>query len=239
MTSNEMRDGRTVKYADASFRTNAWELALRDLTDSEVDAIQSLFDGVEGRIGTFTFVDPTANLLADSEELYKASWVKGPLLQIAAGIDDPVGGQRAVRLTNASQTTQEFSQSIASPAWFRYTFSVYARSTSETTVMLARSASSSTHSRVYQVGMGWTRLVLSGALSSTDTDVQFAVQMPAGVTVDFYGLQVEAQPCASAYKRTGAQNGVYENARFDEDVLRLISDGPDQHRFNLRIVARD
>ena len=64
-------------------------------------------------------------------------------------------------------------------------------------------------------------------------------EVPEAGAIEVFGFQVEAQPCASAYKKTGARNGVYSSARFGEDTLRVVTDGPDQHRFQIRITAKD
>jgi hypothetical protein len=236
--TNVLADGTMISYSDPAPLTNVWEIALRDLTDAEAQSIQDLFQTVEGRRDSFLFVDPTANLLAHSEELGASSWTKGPMLQATYGIDDPLGGSRAIRLVNAAQAAQAVAQSVPAPAWYGYCFSVYARSASNGAVTLARAASGSVHSRVFQPGPGWSRCVLSGALNVTDTGIQFALELPAGASVDVFGIQVEAQPAPSAYKSTGNRDGVY-TARFDQDALRLVSDGPDQHRLDLRILARD
>lgn len=237
--ANHLRDGSAIVYPDRAFTNNGWDLALRDLTDEESAAVRDLFESVEGRRGTFTFVDPAANLLAHSGKLKEDCWASGPMVQIIEGIDDPLGGTRGVRLTNAGQTFQSVSQTLEAPGWFTYTFSVYARSAGESAITLTRSSGAASHARQYSVGPGWTRCALSGALSTSATSVRFSLEAPAATAVDVFGMQVEAQPCASAYKRTGERDGIYKAARFDDDVLQLISDGPDQHRYQLRIVARD
>jgi hypothetical protein len=237
--ANHLRDGSVVAWADDALANTAWDLALKDLTDEESESLTALFESVEGRLGTFTFVDPTANVLAHSGDLAAACWQRGPLMQLVEGLSDPLGGQRAARLTNASAVTQSVSQLVEAPAWFRYSFSVYARSAAAVNIALTRSTGSASHSRQYMIGPGWRRCVLSGALNATGAGVRFAVEVPASTAVELFGVQAEAQPCASAYKRTFERDGVYRAARFDEDVLRLISDGPDQHRYHLRIVARD
>lgn len=237
--ANYLRDGSVLNYADFALAAKRWELAATDLTDAESGAIQSLFERMEGRRGTFTFVDPAANLLAHSEDFANEVWSKGPLVQVTGGVDDPRGGRRAARLINASQIAQAVSQTLAAPAWFVYSLSVYARSAGETAITLTRSTASNSHSRRYAAGPGWTRCALSGALTASDAEVRLSMEIAAATAVDVYGMQLEAQPCPSAYKRTGERNGVYSNARFDDDVLRSISDGPDQHRLNLRIAAKD
>lgn len=236
---NFLNDGSTVNYSDGSPRSNDWELSLRDLTDAEANAIQTLFQSVEGRRGAFTFLDPAANLIADSEDFSSSRWTNGPLIQITAGVADPLGGARAARLINAGQSSQALAQTLPAPGWFVFSLSVYGRSLSGGPISLTRSSASATHTRVFDLGDRWTRCVLSGALNTVGESVSFSVELPAGASVELFGFQVEAQPFASAYKRTINRNGVYSNARFDSDTLDFIDDGPDQHRFDLRIVAKD
>jgi hypothetical protein len=50
-------------------------------------------------------------------------------------------------------------------------------------------------------------------------------------------MQVEAQLAPSAYRKTTSRSGVHQKARFDNDVLTLVSDGPEQHSCKVRIVA--
>ncbi len=51
------------------------------------------------------------------------------------------------------------------------------------------------------------------------------------------GCMAEAQPAPSAYRRTTSRSGVYRRARFDDDLLTMISEGPEQHSCRVRIVA--
>ena len=236
---NELADGATVNWVDAAPKTNHWNLALRDLTDLEAEAVQNLFQAAEGRLGVFTLLDPTANLLAYSEEYDKPCWISGPALQRTTGIDDPFGGRHAVRLINAGQAEQTLSQTLAAPAWFTYSFSVYARSAGGSTLSLRRTSGSASQSRSATAGPTWMRWTVAGALDTADESITFSVALPAGASVDLYGIQAEPQPGPSAYKLTGARNGVYSSARFDSDALDMTSDGPNQNRYNLRIVARD
>ena len=236
---NELRDGSAISYADPAYAAISWELAFRDLTDDEAAGVSSLFEAVEGRRGTFTFVDPTANLLAFSEDLSQSCWSKSPLVRTDVGVNDPLGGTRAIRLTNTAMIAQVVSQQLAAPASFVYAFSVYARAQYLTTVALSRAAGGNTHKRTFDLGSGWTRCVLAGAFNSSAESVVFGFEVPEAGAIEVFGFQVEAQPCASAYKKTGARNGVYSSARFGEDTLRVVTDGPDQHRFQIRITAKD
>jgi hypothetical protein len=217
---NAMRDGSRVTYADADERTTEWDLRLAALTVEEWQSIETLAIASEGRLRNFTFLDPTANLLRRSEELDTSEWVKDPLMVIDGAV-----------ITNTGQVAQRISQTLEVPGWFHYTFSARARSTGGVTMTLVRGA----EARAFEVGATWARYVTSGNLNSTDEQVTFAVELPAGGQVELGGMQVEAQTGASVYKKTTSQGGVYPNARFMDDALRGVAQGPNQFAGTLRI----
>jgi hypothetical protein len=71
-----------------------------------------------------------------------------------------------------------------------------------------------------------------------DTDsVVFGARLEAGALVDLFGMQVEAQPGVSDYKKTGGSGGVYTEARFAEDELTLTAKGTDIFDAVIRLVA--
>ena len=96
---NALADGRTVRYADG-FGEVSWDLDLGELSSSEREAVEALFVASEGRLRSFTFLDPADNLLEQSEALTNAAWTKDPFLSVTAGIGDPLGTERATHLVN-------------------------------------------------------------------------------------------------------------------------------------------
>ena len=76
--------------------------------------------------GGFVFLDPTDNLLRWSETLTSGVWQKDALLQLSAGVNDPVESTRATRVANTGLVSQELSQSVEAAGWFQYCFSVFA-----------------------------------------------------------------------------------------------------------------
>jgi hypothetical protein len=77
------------------------------------------------------------------------------------------------------------------------------------------------------------------ALGAATTSVTFGAQLDAGATVDLFGMQVEAQPAASAYKMTGESGGVYTNARFVEDALTVTAESTDVYNATIGILSRE
>ena len=227
--SNELPSGDTIRMADPSDGMVRWQLQYSNLTDAEWSAIEQIFEAAEGRLTTFTFLDPTNNLLMWSEDWARPLWTADPLLQIVTGIADPLGGNNAVQLTNTAQTTQRVMQSIAGASSFRYCFSVYLRSDVATVAQLIASATGQDSTIQVSTGPAWIRAMRSGSLSVNQASIAFGVQLPAGARIDAFGAQVEAQPAPGLYKKTTDRGGVYPKTRFDSDSLACSRDAANQN----------
>lgn len=235
--STHGQNGDTFKLSDPDAETLEWELRLSGLTDSEWTAVESLFDECEGSLGTFCFLDPFDNLLGHSEDFEAAVWRRDPLLQILPGVEDPAGGTSAARLVNAGQTPQGLSQTLDVPASLHYCFSAYVRSGATGAVRLEQRSPTRALARDVRVSANWSRVRLSGNLQVPEDSVTFSIILPAGGSIEVYGLQVEAQPGSSEYRKTSGHGGVYPAARFADDELRLTSTGPNCHTTVLRITT--
>jgi hypothetical protein len=234
---NAAEDGQTVVAPDAGASRVAWELKYAGLSTGERQSIEQLFAAARGRLGTFTFLDPTGNLLSWSEDFTKPGWEADPLLRIAAGATDPRSGNNAMRVTNTAQAPQRLRQRIGGPSWFGYAFSVYARAGQASSIRLVVEGNAEEQAGSFNVGAQWIRAVQSAGLSNHADGVAFAIELPAGAQVDLFGAQAEAQPGAGEYTITTARSGVYAQSRFDSDRLASISEGPEQHSPAVRIVS--
>ena len=233
---NRLNDGSDVRGPEP-FEFYAWDGALTGLTDSEAGRLQDLFDAVEGRTGTFLFLDPANNLLEWSEDFSRSSWQRGPVLSVATGIADPTGGTRAARVTNVGQGAQGLSQALIVPAAFTYCFSVYARAAAPTPFTLTVRCPESGGELRCAAGQQWQRFQLSAAPGRTAESVNFGLEMQAGITLELYGAQVDAQPGPSAYRKTLGCGGVHPRARFDQDRLEIKTNAPGSHETRVRIVS--
>ena len=83
----------------------------------------------------------------------------------------------------------------------------------------------------------WKRVSLEVALGLNTENVVFGVALDVGAIVDLFGMQVESQPGASDYKKTGGSGGVYAGARFAVDELTVTAKGTDVFDAVVRIVA--
>jgi hypothetical protein len=217
---NRASDGRSIKLADPAGVVTEWQLQYSGLSDAEAAELQQFFEAAEGTLKTFTFVDPTANLLAASGELTDAVWLKAPMLAVSGG---PVEWQ----LRNAGGGPQSISQSIAAPGGYVYCFSLWARGDVGVRVtMLAGSRAAA-----QAVTPEWQRLRLAGAVDAP----AFALEIPAGVSVEVRGMQVEAQAGASV-ERTTTTGGVYEGARFRDDALDIVATAMNSYSCTVNIV---
>ncbi len=238
ISSNTLADGSRLLYADTGTGRVKWAIPFVALSSQEAASIQNLFDAAEGRLRTFTFLDPGANLLSWSADLTQAAWRRDPGLQLTAGVTDPMGGNKAFRLVNNGQVPQKISQTLQIPGWFIYTLSVYARSGSGSSIRLERSAGTAAATASFELGADWIRLDDSGALASNSETVTAGVELPAGAAVELFGIQLEAQPAPSTYLASEARNGVYQG-RFDQDALPMTAQAPDRNDLHIRIIAPD
>lgn len=234
--ATEAMDGSTVKYPDSGAGAVEWRLEYAGLTDEEWKAIRSLFESCEGRLGTFTFVDPFDNLLRSSESLGAAVWLRDAQLALTAGIADPFGGTGATRAANQGAEWHAIEQELPAPAWFHYSMSGYARSNVDARITLFARAGATTVSKEFAIGPAWRRIEYSMRPGEVEEAVRFGVSVPGGAVLELCGLQVEAQAGVSAYKKA-ASGGVYVDASFADDVLTVNSDGPGLHSCSVRIRA--
>jgi Conserved hypothetical protein 2217 (DUF2460) len=235
--ANQLPSGFAIRMADTGAQKVQWKLVYSDLTDGERSSLESLFEASQGQLNTFTFLDPTDNLLMWSEDWTQSVWTPDALLQVTGGIADPLGGSAAMQLTNTAQTTQQIIQNTSGPSSFVYCYSVYVRSNVPATIQLVVTATGQVSLTAVTTGASWTRVTASGSLSVQQDGVAFGVQLPAGVQVDAFGAQVEAQPGAGLYKQTIDLGGVYSSTRFSSDLLSVTATAPNQHACQIGLIS--
>jgi hypothetical protein len=164
-------------------------------------------------------------------------WTADPLLQVSGGVQDPLGGSDAMQLTNTAQTTQQVVQNTNGSSMFVYCFSVYVRSAVPATIQLVVAATGQTTLTAVTTSGTWTRVTVSGSLSVQQNGIAFGVQLPAGVQVEAFGAQVEAQPGAGLYKKTIDLGGVYSKTRFSSDSLSFVATAPNQNSCQIDLIS--
>lgn len=221
---NECMDGHRVKLADAAGGRTKWRLTFRDLTDDEAGVLRSFFEESEGRLGSFTFLDPVDNLLRWSEKLDEAVWERGPLLSVQS-LDGHIW-----QVANAGGAAQTIVQWLSVPADYYYCLGVWTRGTGGVALLRGEERAAEA------AGEEWRRMVFAAQSQTAGEMVRFGVELEPGAAVELFGMQVEAQMGASAYKKTSSRGGVYEGARFDQDELRMTTVGVGRHECELKVV---
>jgi hypothetical protein len=235
---NQTIEARQIKFADVSARTLEWRIQQDAVTGAEWSAIEALFTACEGRLRTFTFLDPADNLLRYSEDLARPVWTNSPSLAMTPAAEDPFGTSRATRIVNQSGAPQRATQAISAPGRYQYSFSVWVRSAGfATPVRLLVIADGSFAEKVYVVDGGWRRLSLPATLNSDIPSVSAAIEVAGTASIEVFGFQLEAQPSFSSYKPTTAFSGIYGKSRFASDVLTQQTSAPDVHTAVCRILA--
>jgi hypothetical protein len=223
-----------TKMANTEGAKTVWDLAYSGLTDAEMSALEDLFAACEGRLRPFVFVDPLGNLLRWTEDWSKTVWQTGML--VATEVNDPNGGVGACQLTNGAHTGQSISQSVDSPAHYRYTFSVWARSTSTAAVRLALACGGHMITADQRVSGEWELISVSGEIGGAEGQISCSVEVPGGGAIDVFGPQLDAQSGASGYRMNADRSGLY-TVRFDQDEMERLSHGPDNHSTRIRILT--
>lgn len=235
---NVCEDGHPFMFSDPEAEAMVWEMRFSALTDLEWRALEELFAECAGALRTFLFLDPGANLLSFSDGLAANVWRTDPYLDKTAAVNDPEGGDKSWRLANNGQKHQGMQQLVDVPADYWYCFSLYASASLPLKMRLKMAAGTLETTTVIEVDHAWRRYALTGNLNSNVQGVQFGLEIiNPGSTANVYGLQVEAQPSPSGYKRTIGTGGVYPNAHFMDDSLTVVTDGPDQHNVDIRVVS--
>lgn len=193
---NTAADGSTVKLEDPGAEWLEWRLNYRGISDSELEALLLFHAAAEGTLNTFTFLDPTANLLAWSGAMDNPVWNSGPFLSMTGEVTDPLAGNDAWHVINAGAAAQTLSQTAAAPGDYLYCFSSYVRSPAPGRVTLLLG-----DSRSEQVtGPDWKRIACASLGTAGTESIVFGIEMPAGGVIDIYGAQAEPQASPSAYK---------------------------------------
>src|ERR1700686_3634854 len=174
--SNEALGGDTVRMADPHDDSMRWQLQYSGLTDAEWASIEQLFEAAEGRLTSFTFLDPTNNLLMWSEDWTKSVWAADPLVQLSTGVADPFGGSNAMQISNTSQTLQRVVQSTNAPSWFQYCVSVFLRSNVPATVQFVLETTGHELLAPIQVGSTWSRAMSAATLATQADGIGFGLQ---------------------------------------------------------------
>jgi len=140
-------------------------------------------------------------------------------------------------VVNAGSAAGAVAQTLAVPGNFRYTLSAWAKTTGVSNVTLSATTTGGNVTKNIALTSQWQRVSLDVELGLNTDSVVFGVGLDVGAIVDLFGMQVEAQPGVSDYKKTSGSGGLYAQARFAEDDLTVTAKGTDVFDAVVRIVA--
>jgi len=140
-------------------------------------------------------------------------------------------------VVNAGSAPGAIAQTLAVPGNFRYTLSMWAKTTGASSVTLSATTTGGSMTRSIALTSQWSRASMDIELGLNTDSVVFGAELDAGATVDLFGMQVEAQPGTSDYKKTAGSGGVHATSRFAEDELTVTAKGTDVFDAVIRIVS--
>ena len=227
---NRATDGTEIKLADPAAEITQWRLEYVDLSDQEAQALRDFFTAMEGTLNGFTFLDPGGNLLSATEELTAQVWQKDPMLTVTGGIADPFGSTNAWQAVNSGSATQALAQTLEVPGDYLYCLSAYVRLSPGGVGLIL---GGETVQRA--AGSSWSRVAAVAAGDPSAGSMRFGIEVAAGAAVQIYGVQVEAQGGASAYKAS-TRGGVYADAHFGSDELKVTCTGLNRNSCTVNII---
>ncbi|MBI4904156.1 MAG: hypothetical protein HY820_11005 [Acidobacteria bacterium] len=233
----ETAGGVVYRMGDERARATVWTLPMTGLTPEERVSVDALFAATEGRLRTFTFLDPNDNLLAHSSNYSQSVWVKQAGLVLVGGQSDPFGGTTGVRATNPTGQALQMYQEIATPGNYQYCLSAHVKQETGSSPRLMMGPASDLRFETVSSANVWTRFSVSGKSTSTEAAVRAGVELAPLSEIVLCGVQMEAAAVASRYKETGTRSGVYSRCRFVEDELRWTAEGPGEHSVRLTVMT--
>lgn len=227
----------SMRVVDDGIRQVEWVMQLRGLRDEEIAAITTLYQEMRGTHGAFVFCDPEDNLLVHSEDLNHAAWNKSPGITVSLAPTHAPSTGAAWRLA-ASGSAGEVWQQSTLPADYQWVLSLYARADAPREITLLQRSSHGERHRTVAVDANWRRYWIGGSGWPAGEGMDVGIRINTIGPVDVSGFQLEGQLSPSFYKRTTATCGVYPEARFADERLRVTTIASNCHQTNLRVVAR-
>lgn len=223
-----MEDGTCISCPDRSAWYVTWRIPYEDLSIPEAESLESFFLSTQANLQPFVFLDPTTNLLSWSEDYTQAVW-GGTAFSFQSGIDDPTGAFHGTRARSTTSHDQSLIQTTAIPGCALTCFSVYLRAAEPTSLQLIRTAGALIQTTTIVATTTWQRYSLTGSFPLSSDPSSYGVVVSAGVSIDIFGAQVDAQSTAAEYVQTTQATGVHTNARFEMPQLEMIATGPNRN----------
>jgi hypothetical protein len=210
-------DGTKILYFDPHGSSLTWQLSYAGLNQSEVTALETLFEACRGQFHAFTFLDPLANLIGPQ-------WQPDATIQVSGTV-----------YTNTGNAPAGVSQTLPIPAGYTYSFSAVGNLSADPTANITIIGAGPNSQRQTTIPMNQALLVYSGALVDTGATFTVKVQLQPGQSIDLSQAQLEAQPVPSPFRPALA--GVYQKALWGMDELTFVATGPNSFSTKFSIVT--
>ena len=214
------------------------------ITDAEKEALRTFFLSMKGRVGEFVFLDPSGNLIPNSEVFSDGSWTLAGGSIAATAQADPFGGTRATRFTSAGTMSLKATIiPVASVSGFWFCNSIYAKAAAggmTITVDFIDTSTSGTLGttayNVFTLAAGqWTRVFASAQIGvAHPLAAKFTVS--GSGTVTLFGPQSVPTGGPGEYTVSPMNLGYRSQCRFDTDIFAPNAVGPNQWSLQLPIV---
>jgi hypothetical protein len=123
---------------------------------------------------------------------------------------------------------------VGIPGSYVACFSAYLRADAAGVATLGRDGTAMT----VELSPAWQRFSVRAEGVSGATQSTFSIALTSGQTIDVFGLQVEAQPYAAAYKQTTTAGGIFEETYFENDELKITSTSVGLSSCEIRLMSR-
>lgn len=229
--------GASIQGPASGAQSMEWLIGYRGMTGAEAGELRAFFEQCRGRLGTFLFLDPLANLLSSSEELAGSLWQKQAGVVVSAGGWDAGIRGRIHVVTNGGAGEAGIAQTVAADRERQYALSGYVRSAGGASVVFRVSAGAEAVQAVESAGTVWKRVYLPVRFAMEGTGLACGVSVHGGGSVEVCGLQLEAQQAPGVYKPSGIAGGVFPEARFGMDELLITAEDDDRFRADVMVYA--
>jgi hypothetical protein len=219
-----------------------YTLNLKNLADAEVSTLETFFESMHGRFGQFAYLDPTGNLLANSDDYTQATWTKA--CTVCASVADPAGGTAATVLAGDGSGNSSLTQVVTidpSVAGSLACFSVFLQAVTAGgafNVYLTDGTTTTNAACVLTVG-SWTRVSVPWTFG-TSGNVTVGVGGTSCWTgtnqIAVFGPMLSMTEGAAPYLRTPGFSALRFYCRFDQDALDIEYKGINQTDVTVKIV---
>lgn len=233
---------RETRFPDGSMLTaNAearlrytWTLIYENLSDLEFQRFLDFVEATQRGSASFTFPDPTGNLLAQSGNLENPVWLTSPGLTVDT-FADPAQPKSFI-ITNPTGQPLQLTQTINLAGPFRACFSILARWEGGAGFEVGITDGISATTRP-QVASQWTRHSVDLAATTESLTRTVSVTIPPATQIIVSSPQLEIAATPGAYLETGAAGCIFPDSWLAQRAFESRRNAPGAHSITLRIES--